>query len=64
MTRHEEDALRERVNALEKTLNGNGSMGTAQKNEILWRMMIAWSAILCAAIGSLFNAIINGWFAK
>jgi hypothetical protein len=30
----------------------------------LWKMMIAWSAIVCAAIGSLFNAIINGWFAK
>jgi len=62
MTRHEEQYLRDRLDALEKTVNGNGSMGTAQKTEVLWRLMIAWSAILCAAIGSLFNAIINGWF--
>lgn len=56
--------MRDRLDALEKTVNGNGSMGTAQKTEVLWRLMIAWSAILCAAIGSLFNALINGWFAK
>lgn len=61
MTRHEEEALKDRVDALEKTLNGNGNMGTAQKTDILWKMLLAWSAVAMAALGSLFNAIINGW---
>lgn len=61
MTRHEEEALKDRVDALEKTLNGNGNMGTAQKTDILWKMLLAWSAVAMAALGSLFNAVINGW---
>jgi len=61
MTRQDEDALRDRLDALERTLNGNGEMGVSQKVGILWKFLLAFVAILCTALGSLFNAFINGW---